>query len=153
MNHLNFAISYNLKLQMVASPHSGICLSLMLSHFSRVRLSVIPLTVASQAPLSMGFSRQEYWSGLPGSPPGDLSNQRIEPMSPMSPTLAGGFFTISDSWEAHGKHHCCLILRNYCSYPKLWTITMLISQQPSISRKDPTLAKRLQLLAEGLDDG
>ena len=49
-----------------------------------------PWTVACQVPLSMGFSRQEYWSGLPFSSPGDLSNPGIEPMSP---TLAGRFFT------------------------------------------------------------
>ena len=53
MNHLNSAICYNLKLRMVASPHSEVYLSLMLSLFSRVRLTVTPLTVARQAPLSM----------------------------------------------------------------------------------------------------
>ena len=59
----------------------------MLSRFSRVRLSATLLTVAHQAPLSMGFSRQEYWSGLPCPPPGDLPNPGIEPESPMAPTL------------------------------------------------------------------
>ena len=49
---------------------------------SRVRLFVTPWTVACQAPLSMGFSRQEYWSGLPFPSPGDLSNPGIEPRSP-----------------------------------------------------------------------
>ena len=49
--------------------------------FSHVRLFMTPWTVALQAPLSMGFSRQEYWSGLP-FPPGDLSNLGIEPVSP-----------------------------------------------------------------------
>ena len=58
-------------------------------------------TVACQAPLSMGFSRQEYWSGLPYPPPGDLSDPGIEPASLMSPSLAGGFFTTSATWEAH----------------------------------------------------
>ena len=48
-----------------------------------------PLVVAHQAPLSMGFSRQEYWSGLPCPPPGDLPDPGIEPASP---SLAGGFF-------------------------------------------------------------
>ena len=48
----------------------------------------------------MGFSRQEYWSGLPRPPPGDLPNPGIEPISFMSPTLAGRFFTISVTWEA-----------------------------------------------------
>ena len=51
----------------------------MLSHFSRVRLSVTLWTVACQAPLSMGFSRQEYWSGLPFPFPGDLPDPGIEP--------------------------------------------------------------------------
>ena len=50
-------------------------------------------TVARQAPLSTGFSRQEYWSGLPGPPPGDLPYPSMEPVSLMSPALAGGFFT------------------------------------------------------------
>ena len=50
-------------------------------------------TVAYQAPLSMGFSRQEYWSGLPFSPPGDLLTPGIQPVSPASVALAGGFFT------------------------------------------------------------
>ena len=49
-----------------------------------------PLTVARQAPLSMGFPRKEYWSGLPFPPPGDLPDSGIEPVSPAS---AGGFFT------------------------------------------------------------
>ena len=51
------------------------------------------LTVARQAPLSMGFSRQEYWTGLPFPPPGDLPDPRIKPVSPVPPALAGGFFT------------------------------------------------------------
>ena len=48
----------------------------------------------------MRFSRQEYWSGLPCPPPGDLPDPRIEPMSLMSPALAGGFLTTSTTWEA-----------------------------------------------------
>ena len=56
----------------------------ILSHFSRVRLFVTPWTVARQAPLSMGFSRQEYWSSLPCPPPGDLPNPGIEPTSHVS---------------------------------------------------------------------
>ena len=72
----------------------------MISHFSRVRLSVTLWTVAHQAPLSMGFSRQEYWSGLPCLPPGSLPDLGIEPVSLMSPALAGGFFTTSATWEA-----------------------------------------------------
>ena len=47
----------------------------------------------------MGFSKQEYWSGLPFSSPGDLPNPGIEPTSLLSPALAGGFFTTSTTWE------------------------------------------------------
>ena len=56
-------------------------------------------TVALQAPLCIGFSRQEYWSGLPCPPPGDLPNPVIKPKSLTSPALAGGFFTNSATWE------------------------------------------------------
>ena len=49
-------------------------------------------TVACQAPLSTGFSRQEYWNGLPCPPPGHLPNPGIEPMSPMSPAMPGRLF-------------------------------------------------------------
>ena len=58
----------------------------------RVQLFVTPCTVAGQALLSMGLSRLEYWSGLPFPPPWDLSDSGIEPASPASPALAGGFF-------------------------------------------------------------
>ena len=54
----------------------------MLNHFSRVQLFVTLWPVAHQAPLSMGFSRQEYWSGLPCPPPGDLPDPGIKPGSP-----------------------------------------------------------------------
>ena len=59
-----------------------------------------PVDLARQAPLSMGFSRQDYWSGLPCPPPGNLSYPGVKPESLMSPALAGGFFTTSDTWEA-----------------------------------------------------
>ena len=73
----------------------------MRSRFSRVRLFATPRTVACQAPLSMGFSRQGYWSGLPCPPPGDLPNPGIKPESVVSPALAGRFFTTSATWEVH----------------------------------------------------
>ena len=52
-----------------------------------------PMNVACQAPLSIEFSRQEYWSGLPFPAPRDLPDPRIEPVSPVSPALADGIFT------------------------------------------------------------
>ena len=56
-------------------------------------------TVACQPPLSTGFSKQEYWSGLPILPPGDLPDVGIEAVSLKSPALSSGFFTISTTWE------------------------------------------------------
>ena len=60
---------------------------------SSVQRFATPWTVAYQVPLSVGFSRQEYWSGLPFPSPGDLPNPGIEPSSLVSSALAGGFFT------------------------------------------------------------
>ena len=64
-----------------------------MSAFSVISDSETPWTVAHQAPLSMGFSRQEYWSGLPFPPPGNLPDPGNEPISPEFPALAGRFFT------------------------------------------------------------
>ena len=75
---------------------SCVCLP---SCFSRVWLFATLWTVAHQAPLSMGFSRQEYWSGLPCPPPGHLPNPGIEPTSLLSPALAGGFCITGTTWE------------------------------------------------------
>ena len=61
---------------------------------SHVQLFVTPCTVAHQAPLSMGFFRQEYWNGLPCPPPGDLPDPGIKPISPAQ---AGKFFTTEPS--------------------------------------------------------
>ena len=70
------------------------CVCSVLSH---VQFFAASWTGARQAPLSMEFSRQEYWSGLPFPIPRDLPNPGVEPMSP---ALAGGFFTTSTTWEA-----------------------------------------------------
>ena len=81
----------------------------MLSHFSHVQLFVTPWTVACQTPLSMGFSRQEYWSGLPFPAPGDLNDPGIKPASLKSPTFSGEFFATDVTWEAQ-KY---IMLSNY----------------------------------------
>ena len=67
--------------------------------FSPARLFEILWTVPCQAPLSMGFSRQEHWSELPCPPPGDLPNPGIAPASLMFPASASEFFTASATWE------------------------------------------------------
>ena len=71
----------------------------MLSHFSCVQLFATLWTIAHQAPLSLEFSRQEYWSDLPFPPPGDLPDPGMKPMS-LTSALAGGLFTTSATWEA-----------------------------------------------------
>ena len=58
-----------------------------------------PWTVAPQIALPMGFSREEYWSELPCPPPRDLPDPGVEPVSLMSPALAGEFFTTSATWK------------------------------------------------------
>ena len=71
-----------------------------LSHFSRVWLFVTPWTAAHQAPLSLGFSRQEYWSGLPCPPLRGLPDPGVVLMSLKSLAFASGFLTSSATWEA-----------------------------------------------------
>ena len=75
----------------------------VLSRFSHIRLFATPGTVAHQAPLSMGVSRQEYRGRLPCPPPGDLPKPEIKPLSLTSLGLAGGFFATSATWEAPQK--------------------------------------------------
>ena len=76
------------------------CFKYVLRCFSHVQLFETLWMVVHHAPLSMGFSRQEYWSGLPCLPPEDLPNPGIKLASLMSPTLAGRFFTTHANWEA-----------------------------------------------------
>ena len=88
----------------------------MLSCFSSVPLFVTPWTVSCQASLSVGFSRQGYWSGLLFLIPGTLPDPGIEPESLTSPALAGRLFATSTTWEAlpPGKP-CHLGSRSTCS--------------------------------------
>ena len=78
----------------------------MRSWFSHVCLSVTSWTVAHKSPLSMGFSRQEYWRGLPWPPPGDFPDLWIQPMSLMSSALAGGFLTTAAAAAAKSLQSC-----------------------------------------------
>ena len=85
------------------------CVS-MLSHFSRVWFFGTPQTVACQVPVSTELASQEYWSGLPCPPQGDLPNPGIEPASLPYPALAGGFFTTNATWEALSFPYMCINL-------------------------------------------
>ena len=94
----------------------------MLSCFSRVLLFVTPWTVAHQFPLSVGFSRRKYWSGLPCPPPRDLPDPGIKPASLMSPALASRFFTTSTTWEAQQvpKAQTCKVTEILFTLPSVW---------------------------------
>ena len=74
----------------------NVCVCVYAQLLSHVRVFETSWTVAHQAPLSIEFSRQEYWSSLPFLTPGNLHNPGIKP----TPALAGGFFITSDTWEA-----------------------------------------------------
>ena len=101
VNKAAMNISIQIPLQDLAFTSFGYIFVLcVLSHFSHVQLGATWWTIACQVPLSMGFSRQEYWSGLPLPSPGDLPNPELKFVSLMSHALAGGFFITSTTWEA-----------------------------------------------------
>ena len=97
----------------------------MLSCFSHVWLFKNPWTVACQAPLSMGPSRQEYWSGLPCPLQGIFPTQGSNPCL-KSCALAGGFFATRATWEAHEYvHNVCVFIFDFessspCFYNSLY---------------------------------
>ena len=112
---------------------------------SCVQLFVTLWAVAHQAPLSMGFSRQKYWSGLPWPPPGDLPNPGIEPSSLMSPVLASRFFTTSTTWEA------CVRGENPLNLQVTFSRACFSYSKLSVSRNDPRV--RLSLSSGHCGDG
>ena len=83
----------------------------VLNGFSCIQLFVMLWTVAHQASLSMGFSRQEYWSGLPCLPLGNLPDPGREPMFLKSPALAGRIFSTSTTWESQVKVYTLLCMK------------------------------------------
>ena len=84
----------------------------MLSHISHIQLFATVWTITHQ---SMGFSRQEYWSGLPCPPPWDLPDPGIDPTSLKSSALAGGLFTTATTWETQrNPRELKLISMNLC---------------------------------------
>ena len=88
----------------------------VLSCLIHVQLFAVLWTIALQVHLSMGFSRQEYWSGLPCPPSGDLPDTGIKPLSLMSPALASRFFITSTTWES--------LLSNECWQFDLWFLCL-----------------------------
>ena len=103
---------------LICDQDDPMCVCAVLSCFSWVQFFVILWTVAHQAPLSEGFSRQEYWSGLPCPPPWDLPNPGIELTSLMSPALADGFLATSATWESQDDpvYQLTLYKRASCAF-------------------------------------
>ena len=104
---------------------------------SRVQFFATPRTVAHQTPLSMEFSRQEYWSRLPFPTPGDFPNPEVEFMSPVSPTLAGEFFTTSATWKAlatkdHRDSNPYHLKLQFILPPKMRKLTLVGHRETSI---------------------
>ena len=93
---------------------------------SHVQLFATLWTVAFQAPLSMGFSRQKHWSGLPCPPPGDLPNSGVKPASLIFPVLACGSFTTSVTWKAS-----CSSQASHCS-GFFWHGALALGNWPSV---------------------
>ena len=81
----------------------------MQSLFSRVQLFVTPWTIARQAPLSVVFSRQEYWGGLPCPPPGDFTDPGVKSMSLTSPALAVGSLPLAPPGKRCAYTNNCII--------------------------------------------
>ena len=97
-------------------------------------------TKAHQTPLSMGSSRQEYWSGWPFPSPGDLTDPGIDSVSLMPPALAGGYFATSATWEAPTlKPHPIIVF-------DLWTVRRLAELTPrSVVNPNVTLQSALHI--------
>ena len=104
-----------------------------------------PKTVAYQAPLSTGFSRQDNWSGLPFLPPQDLPDPGIEPVSLTSPALAGRFFTTEPPFNLIQKHHhrntqdnvwASLIAQSEENLPAIWV--QFLGQEDPVEKEMAT---------------
>ena len=125
----------------------------MLSCFGCIRLFVTLWIVVHQAPLSMGFSSQEYWSGLPCPPSGDLPDLGTETASLISPDQAGGFFTSSTIREAltlcknlqiHLIISSELNFLNFCDTSSNWQAISSIFNQGSFNYMYSWFPKNLQ---------
>ena len=98
-----------------------VCVCVCVQSLSCVWLFVTPWTLAYQILLSMEFSRQEYWSGLPFPPPGGLPNSGLEPSSLVSPALAGGFFISVPPGKPQGwPYHLWIFRDSFTSSFPIW---------------------------------
>ena len=109
-------IHFTVQQKLTQPCRSTMCVFVCVQSLSHVWLFVTPWTVARQAPLSMGFPRQEDWSGVPFTTPGDLLNPGIEPESLVPPALAGRFFTTVPPRKPHKATILQQQQRKFCLY-------------------------------------
>ena len=141
-NYCRFTAWYNAVVFMRCVQHHGWDIDIdvhacMLSCFSRVSLFATLRILPCQAPLSVEFSRQEYWSGLPCPSPGDLPNPRIESTSLTSSALGGRFFTHWATWEACWP---CYVKINSFSITKKVLCLVLLYPHPLPPAPTPSFA-------------
>ena len=112
------------------SIYSCMCMQCVLIRFSCVQLFTTLLTVARQAPLSIGFPRQEYWSGLPFPPPGDLLNPGIKPASLVFPIVRTDSLQLAEP----GAHICVCVCVCIYIYIYIYLLRNLYAGQEATVR-------------------
>ena len=109
----------------------------VLSCFSRVQLFATPWTIACHTPLSMGFSKREYWSGLPCPPPGDLPDPGIKPMFPVSPALQADSLLLSQRGSPlPSKRVKVKLLSHVRLFATPWTVACQAPLSMGFSRRE-----------------
>ena len=101
VQHVTLVCLYIVRLFAIVVIFITLCMCVHAKLLQSCQLFAVPWTIALQAPLSVEFPSQEYWSGSPYSPPGDIPKSGMEPMS----LIAGVFFTTRVAWEAHFPYH------------------------------------------------
>ena len=143
------AVYIHIYLSFLSLPPTPLKWSESVSHSVVSNSFAIPWTITCQAPLPMGFSRQEYWSGLPFLPPEDIPHPAIEPLSLASLALARGFFTTRAIWE---DWHCSVCHFNLLTLMKQVIYFFLISQVRKAKtdrNRDHNLSRVIQAISDG----